>query len=435
MKKYKEHNTRIHYKCYCGVVVHIKLLVDRHRRTCGDNLRTLEPDRPPIVQQSAEQPAEQREQDFRLRVLQELELKPSLEKGESHGDVTGRLVLKLLQLCQTPDDSEAYALTGEEAATKLETGPTECPIFTEGQQLFSLSPGKQPIEEMFQRMVDLNRYVSVQVPSRKAHNRSFEKHRLLEIQERFLDSVDADTDDPWNILDLSNPLPTTMPKFLFGENCQLLLRVRDAVLGGKSGERTVAASEQWKEWRDVLDWVLLSEGGHNTAPHTDSHGMSTWIAVEEGVFGFGWLSKPTQEERDAWIANPQEFTGGRWRFKMLTPGKKVFFPSGTVHFVFRQRNCQTLALGGHVLQWNGLEPWITVVREQMQSPHITNEDVEWSAPKYVRVITDLVKDRVNNGRVAEIGGQEVVDRFLGQVEVNLNRSVHAGCLCPSANSV
>jgi hypothetical protein len=248
-----------------------------------------------------------------------------------------------------------------------------------------------------------------------SHDESFEKHELAEIQQRFLGN--ADTDDPWNILDLSNPLPpTTMPKFLSGENCQLLLRVRDAVLGGSSGGRTVAGTKKWTEWLNVLDWVLVSQGGHNTAPHTDSHGLSTWITVQEGRFGFGWLSKPTQEERDDWIANPQGFTGGRWRFTVLSPGKTVFFPSGTIHFVFRQRQCQTLALGGHVLQWNGVERWITVVREQMGSPHITNEDVEWSAPKYVRVITALIKNRVKNGRAAELGGQEVVDRSLHQVE-------------------
>lgn len=360
-----------------------------------------------------------RDQAFRLQVVQELQEKPSLEKGKSHGDVTGRLVLKLLQLCQPPDDSEAYVLSGQEAAAKMEAGPTDCPIFTEGQQLFSWAADTRPVEQMFRRMENLNRAVSVQVPSRKSYNRSFEKHKLLEIQQRFLDSGNTDTDDPWNILDLSNPLPpTTMPKFLAGENCQLLLRVRDAVLAGSSGERTVASKEKWNEWLNVMDWVLMSQGGHNTAPHTDSHGLSTWITVQEGLFGFGWLSKPTKEEQDAWIANPQEFTGGRWRFTVLSPGKTVFFPSGTIHFVFRLRRGQTLALGGHILQWNGVERWINVVREQMRSPHITNEDVEWSAPKYVRVITDLIKNRLNNGRVDELGGQEVVGRFLAQVEVS-----------------
>jgi hypothetical protein len=53
----------------------------------------------------------------------------------------------------------------------------------------------------------------------------------------------------------------------------------------------------------------------------------------------------------------------------------------------------------------------------MRSPQITNEDVEWSAPKYVRVVSDLVTNRVKTGRVDEIGGQQVVDRFLTLVQV------------------
>jgi hypothetical protein len=208
-----------------------------------------------------------------------------------------------------------------------------------------------------------------------------------------------------------------MPQFLTGKNCQLLARVRDAVLGAGSGERTAAVKEKWNEWTNVMEWVLMAEGGHNTAPHTDSHGLSTWITVQEGLFGFGWLSKPTQEERKAWITNPQEFTGGRWRFTLLTAGKTVFFPSGTIHFVFRLRRGQTLALGGHILQWNGVERWISIVREQIKSPQITNEDVEWSAPKYVRVIAEMVKHRADNGRIAELGGKELVDSFFKQVEV------------------
>lgn len=358
-----------------------------------------------------------RDEAFRRQVMQELQARPGLEKGKTHGDVTSRLILKLLEVCKSPDDGEALLLSGPEAAARMESGVTDCPVFTDGQQQFSWAVGSRPIVEMFRRMENLNRNVSVQVPSRKYHLRSFEKHKLLEVQQRFLESGGADTDDPWNILDLRNPLPpTVMPKFLAAENCQLLSRVRDAVLSGSSGERTVAAKEKWNEWLDVMDWVLLSEGGHNTAPHMDSHGLSTWITIQEGLFGFGWLSKPTKEERDAWVANPQEFTGGRWRFTVLTPGKTVFFNSGTIHFVFRLRRGQTLALGGHILQWSGIERWITVVRDQMRSPQITNEDVEWSAPKYVRVVADLVANRVKTGRVDEIGGQEVVDRFLALVQ-------------------
>lgn len=365
-----------------------------------------------------------RDQEFRLQVMQELQGKLAQTAGKTHGEVTGHLILRLLEVCESPSLGEALVLSGEDAAAQVEAGPAGCPIFTSGQQMFQWENKSRPIEEIFRRMENLNRTVSVQIPSRKPHQHSFSKKKLFECQQRF--TANVDTDDPWNILDLRNPLPpTVMPKFLAGENCQVLPRVRDAVLSGSSAERTVAAKEKWNEWLDVLDWVLLSEAGHNTAPHMDSHGLSTWITIQEGQFGYGWLSKPTKEERDAWIADPQTFTGGRWRFTVLTPGKTVFFGSGTIHFVFRLRHGQTLGLGGHILQWTGLETWVTIMREQLKNSQITNEDVEWSAPKYLRVITDLVMNRIKSGRVAELGGQEAVDRYMGLVKVRLpNTTMH-----------
>ncbi len=78
----------------------------------------------------------------------------------------------------------------------------------------------------------LDRTVSVQVPSRNDQIESFEAKTLREVQARFL--KEQPTDDPWNLLDLQNPLPPKLPAFLEGENYQLLLRIRDAVLMGQS---------------------------------------------------------------------------------------------------------------------------------------------------------------------------------------------------------
>jgi hypothetical protein len=186
---------------------------------------------------------------------------------------------------------------------------------------------------------------------------------------------------------------------------------------GNSAERPVASRDEWNQWRDVLEWVLMSEGGHNTAPHTDSHGLATWITIQEGHFGFGWLSCPTQKERDGWMANPHSFTGGQWRYVVLTRGQTVFFNSGTIHFVFRILGEPTLALGGHILQWSGIKQWVRVVMDQMKNPHITNEDMVWSAPRYIRVVAELVANRVKNGRVEELGGKTAVDGFFAMVKV------------------
>ncbi|KAK0714205.1 hypothetical protein B0T26DRAFT_629402, partial [Lasiosphaeria miniovina] len=249
------------------------------------------------------------------------------------------------------------------------------PIFTQSQQPFQWRGKDRPVSQFFNRMEDigLNRTVSVQIPSHPLHKASCERKTLLDVRDRFL--LQRLTNNPWNLLDLQSPIPSALPSFLEGENCQLLLRIRDAVLMGNSAERIAAPAQDWNTWRNVTDWALLSEGGHNTAPHMDSHGYSTWITVQEGRVGFGWMSRPRQQEEEAWMSDPHNFTGGDWRYFVLSPGHTVFFPSGTIHFVFRVQGEQTFALGGHILQWSGVGRWLEVVVTQMKTPEITNEDM------------------------------------------------------------
>jgi len=344
------------------------------------------------------------------------------DKPPTHGSVTNGVILDLLKKSTNPNADPAKGLvdvclaSGEEAYQMLESTSPEIPVVTHGQQSFRWDPRSRPVQELFRRMEDLDRDVSVQVPSRPCLDDSFDSRSLSAVRDRFL--ARQETEDPWNILDLRSPIPAAiLPAFLTGENCQLLPRLRDAVLNGQRAERGTGTRDQWNEWRDILEWVLLSEGGHNTSPHTDSHGLATWISVQEGLFGFGWMSRPTEDETREWTADPHKFAGGRWRFVILEPGQTVFFNSGTVHFVFRLKREQTLALGGHVLQWSGIERWIEVVSAQMNNPHITNEDMEWSAPKYVRVVADLVEKRLKCGRVDELGGTEAVERILGILKV------------------
>ncbi|KAK0702940.1 hypothetical protein B0T26DRAFT_617216, partial [Lasiosphaeria miniovina] len=100
-----------------------------------------------------------------------------------------------------------------------------------------------------------------------------------------------------------------------------------------------------------------------------------------------------EEERNSWTADPHHFTGGRWRYIVLKPGQSVFFMPGTIHCVFRVRQHQTLALGGHVLQWSDIRRWMQVVLAQIKNSAITNEDMRRSAPKYVLAVAKLVKAR------------------------------------------
>lgn len=380
--------------------------------------------RPPIPQpvQCASRPTLDAgfNEAFRRKVLSELaqgftDLK---EDDWSRGETTNRYIHAILSKCKAPNTDlrkgpvEAGFLSGEEAAAVIEKGSERIPLFTEGQQQFQWTDNKRrPIAQLFHRMEDLTREVSVQIPSHNFDLPSYKTKSLEDIRDRFL--AGHGSQDPWNILDLRSPLPPAiLPKFLTGENCQLLPRIRDQLLEGHSGERTKATREEWNEWTELLEWVLMSEGGHNTAPHMDSHGWSTWITIQEGHFGFGWLARPTEKEQEAWMNDPLGYTGGKWRFVILKPGQTVFFPSGTVHFVFRLHEEQTLALGGHLLQWTALELWVQVILYQLKNPNITNEDLGTAPLKYVRTARKLVENRMATSRLGSMGGMSAAARFM-----------------------
>lgn len=370
---------------------------------------------------------------FRLQVLGELarDFTDGKEDEWSRGECTNRYIHKIVSRCKRPNTDprngavDAGFLSGQEAADAVDCGLERIPIFTEGQQQFQWKEGTRPIAQLFSRMEDLSREVSVQIPSHGFELPSFENKSLAAIQQRFF--AEPPSADPWNILDLRSPLPPSiLPRFLTGENCQLLPRIRDTILEGRNAERTKAHREDWNEWTDLLEWVLLSEGGHNTAPHMDSHGWSTWITIQEGNFGFGWLSRPTDKEREDWMASPLAYTGGNWRFAILKPGQTVFFPSGTIHFVFRLHDKQTLALGGHLLQWTQLERWVEVIQWQLRNPNITNEELGKSPLKYLHMAEKLAANRVETfTRVQDMGGLEAVNQFRvrASVSVHLNARV------------
>ncbi|KAK3290117.1 uncharacterized protein B0H64DRAFT_413821 [Chaetomium fimeti] len=92
-----------------------------------------------------------------------------------------------------------------------------------------------------------------------------------------------------------------------------------------------------------------------------------------------------------------------------------FFGPGTIHGVFREQNCQTLAFGGHVLQWSGIQRWIQVVLAELNNPATTNEEMKTTAPKLVGVVATLVETKVKEGRVEELGGEAAVKGFFESV--------------------
>ncbi|KAF4954205.1 hypothetical protein FGADI_5418 [Fusarium gaditjirri] len=308
---------------------------------------------------------------------------------------------------------EAYFVPSKEARKLLDTGSVTVPIVVLDDQPFEWCGSSQPIEQLFSDgwIVDLDRKVSVQIPSLGIKKQSYQTKSLRHIRDRFIPN--EPTDDPWNLLNFANPLPpSVLPRFLTGPNCQLIQRVREHVLSRNSAERETASAEDVGKWQAVTDWALMSQGGHNTGPHTDSHGMGTWITVQGGGLGFGYILPDRDFDWDAW-RNDRSYHAGRNRYIILEPQQTVYFPPGTIHFVFRSPNVQTLAIGGHVLQWSGIRRWLHVIKQQELDPSTTNEHVDIDSSKFWRTpILELVRKRVQEGAVQLLGGADVADDIM-----------------------
>jgi hypothetical protein len=356
---------------------------------------------------------------FRQQVMAQLERKLMPNKSpKTWGELNIQVMYSLLSRASQPttiadESEEVYYMTGEEAKSRLESHiALHGPMITENQQQFRWDHRKgRPIEQLFRRMGNPTRSVSVQKPSLSLQQPSFESMRLGDVQAVFAENVTSD--DPLNVLDLRNPLPrSVLPSFLTGEDCQLLSRVRDVLLEGASAERCTAPIAEWNKWKDDEDWVLLAQGGACTLTHQDSCGKATWLTVQEGQLGFGWMSHPSKEETRSWSADPNGFTGGQLRYVVLRPGQTIYFEAGTVHFVFRLEQYQTLLVGGHVLRWSRIDSWIEIVLNQLRFPNSTNEDLLPSASAYVEAVAQLVSEQQSLGSSDELGGEKAIARFL-----------------------
>jgi hypothetical protein len=357
---------------------------------------------------------------FHQQVMDQLSQKMRQKRApRTWGQLNNQVMLSLLSRASQPrtlgdeSEEEVYFMTGEEARSLLESGATlHGPIITEGQQQFQWEKRKgRPVEQLFRRMGNPNRTVSVQKPSLSLQQPSCVAMRLGDVYDAFAE--DKASDDPLNVLDLRNPLPRSiLPYFFTGEDCQLLSRVRDTILEGATAERCTAQVTEWNKWRDDEDWVLLAQGGAHTLTHQDSCGKATWLTVQEGLLGFGWISHLSREEIASWSADPNGFTGGQLRYVVLRPGQTVYFEAGTIHFVFRLEQHQTLLVGGHVLRWSRIESWMEIVLTQLRFPNATNEDLLPSVRAYVEAVAQLVSEQLSLGRSDELGGEEAVARFF-----------------------
>ncbi|KAL5408044.1 hypothetical protein PMIN04_011533 [Paraphaeosphaeria minitans] len=375
---------------------------------------------------------------FRDQVLTQLEQKTARNKpcktwGELNAQGMHALLIRARQPVTTGAESgkEAYFSTSEEAERRLEPHAVlHGPIITENQQQFRWdSHNGRPIEQLFRRMGNSDRSVSVQRSSLSLQQPSFVPMRLGTVRDMFLENKISQ--DPLNVLDLRNPLPRSiLPSFLMGEDCQLLSRIRDTILEGATAERCSAPVAEWNRWRDDEDWALLAQGGAQTLTHQDGCGKATWLTVQEGQVGFGWLSCPSEEEKRLWSSDPNAFEGGQIRYVVLRPGQTIYFEAGTIHFVFRLEQDQKLLLGGHIMRWSCVGSWIRIVLNQLRFPDAANEDLLPAAPAYVEAVAQLLVEQTRSSKSDQLVSEEVITEFFRVKKASPSQSFRS-----SANTV
>ena len=333
-------------------------------------------------------------------------------KTQNFGKRQAARIYQVLVNAQIPSKSEALFLSADEAAKYFEPNAFFPGIIvTKDQQPRPL----QTTTEFLGEYYDHSATVFVQDPAVAASDKKPAIPRKVTIgtlKEKFLGGNGSKRNLPWNCLELATHVEDGLrPAFIGGEDCRLLTKLKHPTQ--EDGEVKASRRGYDPGWKEVEKWALLAQAGALTEPHQDSHGYSTYITVNQGVIGFGFLANPTAEERKQWRASPHTFNSDKWRYVVLRAGHTVFFPSGTVHFVFRLASLgDTLAFGGHVLRCSQIVKWVKTLLEEQEDPEVTNEDLTVSAPAYLERVETFVQQALKDGRVEIWGGRGGIEEFL-----------------------
>ena len=343
-------------------------------------------------------------QSFLEKMMKSLKSKAD-SKSPDVGRRQTRRTHTLLEHAQPANNTEMLFLSGPEAAARLSSNVFHNgPILTEYQQPMPL----QNIPDFLEEYYDDEATVFNQNPATKLDGKTpaVKEVSVAEVKQRFSKRC---TGRPWNCLELATHVEDGLrPTFLNQEDTRLLTKLKVPSSGEHIGRRQYPQG-----YKEVEKWALLAQAGALTEPHQDSHGYSTYIIVNQGEVGFGWLSFPSAEERAAWQKEPHTFMSDGFRYVVLKPGQTVYFPAGTVHFVFRQPSgSDTLAFGGHILRCSNLVHWVTTLLEEKANTQITNEDTTTSAPGYLTQVEKFVRLALASGKVEKWGGVEHINEFL-----------------------
>ncbi|KAF2105708.1 hypothetical protein BDV96DRAFT_655370 [Lophiotrema nucula] len=370
-----------------------------------------------------------RDAKFLERVVEELQKvakrkRPSTRSARrptQWGPVNAKRMLKLRQNAKPPARDEVCYVTCEEAEKLLEPGKFfDGPIVTRNTQQFKWSPLEvdgTPIQQFLNRWVpDLDWKVSVQdsILEKGGTKSSSEEWELRELLEYYNKEVSRHGYRSLNVLDMRNTLPDSISlNFLNGFDTQMLPQVRNQIAAGPSRSLSTGPWHGWGNYREAEKWTLLCFGPAQTLEHEDPLAPDTYLALQKGELGIGWVSRAGEEEVAAFSENPQESDAlfPKIRYLRLEAGQTVYFPAGTIHFVFRAKDARTLITGGHVMRWSRIQEWMANTLNQVRHPNIASDAVLPHAEHYVTAVASLVQSREREGRVDEIGGREAIAAF------------------------
>ncbi|KAK5694160.1 hypothetical protein LTR97_009781 [Elasticomyces elasticus] len=297
-----------------------------------------------------------------------------------------RRIGTLLSVATPPKSGELLrAYTHEQASAAVQANVYfDGPLITHNQQPMPLQTQQQFFEEYYDDDID----VFVQNPSAPVPKNEprVQRVKMTSCKIRFSRPVPANS-PPWNMLELAAHRDDGLrPLFLNNEDCSLLTKLK-LPSSGETANR-LGYTEGYKE---VESWALCAQAGALTEPHQDSHGYSTYITINQGIVGLGWMSKPTDEEREAWSQNHDRYIGGRWR---------------------HPKAGNTLAFGGHVLRCSQIVRWMNVLLAEQVNEFITNEALSVSAPGYISRVEKYVKQALKDGKEEKWGGKDAIEEFL-----------------------
>ena len=310
----------------------------------------------------------------------------------THRYTAAREILAILEDATYPNPEEALFCDPETSATLVDSDTV---LLVQDQQPFSWNG--QPIESLFRNWPPpslLEKKIRVTILDSPTSRPPIRHCTLKDIKRKFTKGLAPH--ERWNVLDIRNDVPVPRPKFLQGKNCLLLNEFREL------DKKLVRAR--------TLDFMLLSEGGNHTPMHVDPFGLATFITVQQGEIGFGWIVDATaQDYLDIHKTVIPSALKEKARYMVLRPGQTVFMPPGTIHFIFRKSDTPTLATGGHVLTWKSIVKWLRVMKMQQLSTARINKDVTAKETKaYIDVLTRVLRNHGYHGHVPRPDGYDQV---------------------------